>query len=180
MSLAETMGEASTLPPVVVMGVAGCGKSAVGAALARALGADFIEGDSFHPPENVALMAAGTPLTDENRAGWLDTVAGEIAARKARGAPVVATCSALKRKYRDRLRAQNPSLVLVHLTLDRETAFRRVGMRKGHFMPTSLVESQFADLEPPSGDEAALALDATRLIENLVSEASSYIRSRER
>ena len=162
--------------PVVVMGVAGCGKSFVGAALAQATGARFIEGDRLHPEENIALMAAGIPLTDENREGWLDAVGRDIAANLASGDRVVATCSALKRSYRDRLRAIVPSLVFVHLVLTPEVARVRVAARTAHFMPTSLVDSQFADLEPPSPDEAALALEAVRPLDELVREAVAYLR----
>ena len=168
---------AAGFPPVVVMGVAGCGKSLVGAALAKALGARFLEGDRLHPPENVALMAAGIPLTDENRAGWLDAVGREIAAGLATGDGVAATCSALKRRYRDRLRAAAPSLVFVHLALDPATARERVAARQGHFMPSSLVDSQFADLEAPAADEAALTLDAVRPLDELVREARAFLRT---
>jgi gluconokinase len=156
-------------PAIVIMGVTGCGKSAVGQELAERLGARFIEGDSLHPPENIARMSAGIPLTDGDRAGWLERIAAEIAAARASGEAVVATCSALKRSYRDRLRAPNPGLVFIFLDIDRETALHRVAARKGHFMPASLVDSQFADLEPPTPDERALALDASYSIGELVS-----------
>lgn len=165
----------SRLPPVVVMGVAGCGKSAVGSALAATLGVEFVEGDAFHPPENIARMASGIPLDDAHRAGWLDAVAAEIASRTAQGVNVVATCSALKRRYRDRLRGINPALVFLHLALDREAAYERVRTRGGHFMPASLVDSQFADLEPPSADETALKLDATLPVDTLVTEAAAFL-----
>lgn len=168
---------ASRLPPVAVMGVAGSGKSVVGAALAQALGACFIEGDRLHPAENVARMAAGKPLTDDDRAGWLDAVGREIAAKAADGAGVVAACSALKRRYRDRLRGFAPSLVFLHLSLDPDTARRRVLGREGHFMPPSLVDSQFADLEPPEPDEAALTLDALRPVGDLVEAAVAFVRA---
>src|SRR5690606_21561686 len=161
----------ASLPPVIVMGVTGCGKSAVGAALAETLGAAFIEGDALHPAENVAKMAAGTPLTDEDRAGWLDTIGHVVSAEIETGRNVVATCSALKRSYRDRLRRFVPDLVFVHLVLSREESGRRVSNRPGHFMPASLVDSQFATLEPPADDEAALTLDATRPVDELAAEA---------
>jgi gluconokinase len=165
----------SRLPPLVVMGVAGCGKSVVGAALARVLGVGFVEGDAFHPSKNIARMASGIPLDDAHRAGWLDAVAAEIASRTAQGATVIATCSALKRRYRDRLRGRNPGLVFLHLALDREAAYERVQARGGHFMPASLVDSQFADLEPPSADETALTLDATLPVDGLVAEAAAFL-----
>ena len=167
----------ASLPAVIVMGVTGCGKSAVGAALATTLGAAFIEGDALHPAENVAKMAAGTPLTDEDRAGWLDTIGQVVAAEIETGRNVVATCSALKRSYRDRLRRFVPDLVFVHLVLSREESWRRVSNRPGHFMPASLVDSQFATLEPPAGEEAALALDATRPVDELAAEAAAFLRN---
>jgi gluconokinase len=156
---------------IVVMGVTGCGKTEVGRALAERLGARFIEGDSLHPPENIARLSAGIPLTYCDRAGWLDRIAAEIAAARAAGVPVIAACSALKRRYRDRLRAPNPGLLFIYLDIDRDTAHRRVAGRKGHFMPASLVDSQFADLEPPAADEDALALDASASVGGLVSAA---------
>ncbi len=163
--------------PVVVMGVAGCGKSFVGDALAQALGARFIEGDRLHPEENIRLMAAGVPLNDGNREGWLEAIGQEIAAGSASGERIVATCSALKRRYRDQLRAIVPSLVFVHLALTPEAARERVAARKDHFMPTSLVDSQFADLEPPSADEAAISLDAVRPLDEIVRDALEYLRN---
>lgn len=158
------------------MGVAGCGKSAVGTALAAALGAVFIEGDRLHPPENVARMARGEPLTDQLREGWLDAIGERIAASVGQGEGVVAACSALKRSYRDRLGRFCPEIVFLYLEIDPATARQRVGNRKGHFMPASLVDSQFAILEPPTADERALTLDATRPVDELVAAAVRLIR----
>lgn len=163
--------------PVVVMGVAGCGKTVVGSALAEALGMTFIEGDQLHPPENVARMARGLALRDEDRVGWLDAVGKAIAATTPDGA--VAACSALKHRYRDQLRRHVPSLLFLHLAIDRETAYRRVGERKGHFMPASLVESQFATLEPLGEDEAGLTLDGTRPVEELLVASVAFLRRQE-
>ena len=154
----------------MVMGVAGCAKSAVGEALAPALGAVFVEGDRLHPPENVARMARGEPLTDTLREGWLDAIGQRIAASVADGQSVVATCSALKRGYRNRLRGFCSGIVFVYLEVDRETAWRRVGTRKGHFMPASLVDSQFAILEAPAADERALTIDATGRLSDIVAK----------
>ena len=154
----------------MVMGVAGCGKSVVGEALAPALGAVFVEGDRLHPPENVARMARGEPLTDTLREGWLDAIGQRIAASVADGQSVVATCSALKRGYRNRLRGFCSGIVFVYLEVDRETAWRRVGTRKGHFMPASLVDSQFAILEAPAADERALTIDATGRLSDIVAK----------
>jgi len=173
---APTGAPGSVPPAIVVMGVAGCGKSAVGIALAAALGAVFIEGDRLHPPENVARMASGEPLTDQLRQGWLDAIGERIAALMGQGEGVVAACSALKRSYRERLSGFCPDVVFLYLEIDPATARQRVGNRKGHFMPASLVDSQFAILEPPAADERALTLDATRPVGDLVAEAARLIR----
>lgn len=159
------------------MGVAGCGKSIVGKGLAAGLGAAFIEGDRLHPPENVARMARGEPLTDALRAGWLDAIGGQIAASIGKGQSVVATCSALKRGYRDRLRGFCQEVVFVYLEIDPATARRRVASRKGHFMPASLVDSQFAILEAPAADETALTLDARRPVADIVAKAIGLLQT---
>jgi gluconokinase len=166
------------LQAVVVMGVAGCGKSAVGAALARTIGAQFIEGDALQPPENVARMSRGEALTDELRAGWLDAVGQSMKATLIGGEAVVASCSALKRSYRDRLRRTEPSIVFVHLAIGRELAWRRVSSRRGHFMPASLVDSQFATLEPPASDEDAFSISAERPIAEIVAAVSEFLAMR--
>ncbi|PBB68785.1 gluconate kinase [Mesorhizobium sp. WSM4312] len=158
-------------PAIVVMGVAGCGKSAVGIALAAGLDAVFIEGDRLHPPENVARMASGEPLTDQLREGWLDAIGERIVTSIGEGQGVVAACSALKRSYRERLRGFCPDLVFLYLGIDPATARQRVASRKGHFMPASLVDSQFAILEPPRSDERALTIDATRPVADVVADA---------
>lgn len=164
------MNDIRSAPAIVVMGVAGCGKTVVGEALAEALGAVFIEGDRLHPPENVARMARGEPLTDALREGWLDAIGERVAASVADGQKAVAACSALKRSYRDRLRGYCPGIVFLYLKIDRETAWRRVAGRKGHFMPASLVDSQFATLEEPGLDELAVTVDATRTVAAIVKE----------
>jgi gluconokinase len=159
-------------PAVVVMGVTGSGKSTVGTRLAAVLGCTYLEGDSKHPPENIARMRSGIALTDADRAGWLDAVGHDIAVTVAAGHGVVAACSALKRSYRDRLRGHCPGIVFIHLDVDPQTARERVGRRAGHFMPPSLVESQFASLEPPSPDEVALTLDGRLPAADLVEAAA--------
>ena len=146
------------------MGVSGCGKSLVGAALAQAMGAAFAEGDSYHPAANIARMSSGLALRDEDRWGWLDAIADEIAEADRNGRALVVTCSALKRSYRDRLRLASPHMRFVYLDVGRDVAASRVAGRKGHFMPASLIDSQFAALEP------ANALDATRDPDELVAE----------
>jgi gluconokinase len=162
-------------PAVVVMGVAGCGKTAVGMALAAAIGVRYIEGDRLHPPENVARMSRGEPLTDELRAGWLDAVGQSIRAAILGSEGAVAACSALKRIYRDRLRRSEPSIVFVHLAISREEAFRRVAGRRGHFMPASLVDNQFAILEPPAANENAFSISAERPIDEIVAAVTEFL-----
>ena len=144
---------------VVVMGVSGCGKSTVGRLIAQALQRPYLEGDAFHPPENVARMAAGTPLTDADRQGWLQTLAGELAAAQRSGTGAVLACSALKRSYRDMLRSGVSDLAFVHLHGGREVLESRMARRSGHYMPASLLQSQLATLEPPQADERAITLD---------------------
>jgi carbohydrate kinase (thermoresistant glucokinase family) len=148
-----------TAPIVVVMGVSGCGKSSVGVRLAAALGVDYLEGDALHPPENIARMRSGTPLTDDDRRGWLQALAGRLAQAHVGGRGLVLACSALKRGYRDTLRGGAPGLRLVHLHGPRELLARRIAARSDHYMPASLLDSQLATLEPPGLDEAALAVD---------------------
>jgi gluconokinase len=139
------------------MGVAGSGKSTVGRALADALGWDFCEGDDLHPAENVAKMAAGEPLTDDDRRPWLARVRAWIDEHVAAGTPGVITCSALKRAYRDVLRDEHVVFVNLHGT--REQLVTRLAARQGHFMPVSLLDSQLATLEPLGPDERAVAVD---------------------
>jgi len=157
-----------TVVHLVVMGVSGCGKSTVGAQLAHALGVGFVEGDDFHPPRNVALMAAGTPLTDADRQGWLQTLAGELHRAQAQGRGLVLSCSALKRAYRDLLRAPVPGLLFVHLHVDAELLATRVSTRAHRYMPASLLASQLATLEAPGPDENALTVDASETAEHIV------------
>lgn len=133
----------------VVMGVSGSGKSTTGAALARALGWPFVEGDDLHPPENVAKMAAGIPLTDDDRWPWLDRIVDELRALSKTNPDVVVACSALKQRYRDRL-APAGDVRFVHLHGDRETIAARLAMRHHRYMPATLLDSQFATLEFPA------------------------------
>ncbi|MFI0846354.1 gluconokinase [Mesorhizobium sp. IMUNJ 23232] len=160
---------------IVVMGVTGCGKTAVGEAIARHLGWRFVEGDRLHPPENIAKMSSGQPLTDADRSGWLDAIGAAIAEGIADGGGVVVACSALKRKYRDRLRSFQPDILFVHLVIDRETAWQRVGSRKGHFMPASLVDSQFAALELPQADEFAINLNGLESVDELSAQTTDRV-----
>jgi len=159
------------------MGVSGSGKSLIGAALARALGVDFVEGDEYHPAENVERMARGVPLTDDDRAGWLRALATRLREAKDAGTGLVMTCSALKRSYRDVLRAGAGEPRFVFLEGQRALIAERLAGRRGHFMPTSLLDSQLATLEEPSPDEHAWVCDIREspqdLVAALVARASS-------
>ncbi|MGQ3117475.1 MAG: gluconokinase [Hydrogenophaga sp.] len=149
---------------LVVMGVAGCGKSSLGQLCARTLGVPLLEGDDFHSASNVAKMRGGIPLSDDDRAAWLDTLAEQL---QAHAEGVVLTCSALKLRYRDRLRAAVPGLRFVFLELTQEQARERVAARPAHLFPVSLVASQFATLEDPRREPGVLPLDATRPLAEL-------------
>ena len=146
-------------PLIVVMGVSGSGKSTVGGLLAERLGVPYAEADDFHPPENIAKMSAGRPLDDADRAPWLDAIAGWIAERGDRGG--VVSCSALRRRYRDRLRAASPRLFFLHLDGPPELIASRLTVRMQHFMPSGLLDSQLEALEPLEADEpgAVVAID---------------------
>lgn len=163
----------ASFPPVVVMGVSGSGKTTVGKALAAALGASYVEGDDLHPPANKEKMASGTPLEDEDRWPWLDLVGQALSED---GGRVVATCSALKRSYRDRIRGPAPDAFFVLLDGDAELLRERQGARQGHFMPASLMDSQLATLEPLQEDEAGVRLDVSADPEELVDEAVAAVR----
>jgi len=152
----------------VVMGVAGSGKSLVGAALARALAIDFVEGDAYHPAENVERMSRGVALTDEDRREWLYSLAARIREAQDAGTGMVMTCSALKRSYRDILRAQSHHLQFVFLKGPQALIAERLAGRRGHFMHPSLLDSQFATLEEPSPDEDAWVCDIRQTPEDLV------------
>ena len=160
----------------VVMGVSASGKSTVGRMLAQARGATYLDGDDFHPPENVARMAAGLALTDADRQGWLAALSARLAAR-ASGEGVVLSCSALKRRYRDLLRQGAPGLRLVHLHGSRELLAARIAARTDHYMPPSLLDSQLATLEPPQPDEAALVFDVASAPQQIVERILSSMRS---
>ncbi|MBK3638553.1 gluconokinase [Streptomyces sp. MBT97] len=144
---------------VVVMGVAGTGKTTIGPLLAARLGVPYAEGDDFHPQANIAKMSAGTPLEDADRWPWLDAIGAWADERAGLGGAV--SCSALKRSYRDRLRAAAPSVVFVHLSGDRQLIEDRMAHRQGHFMPTALLDSQFATLQPLEADEAGVVVDVS-------------------
>jgi gluconokinase len=156
------------------MGVSGSGKSTVGAALARRLGAPFADADDFHPAANIAKMAAGKPLTDDDRYPWLEAVGQWLADHRDGG---VMSCSALKRSYRDRLRAHSPRVEFLHLTGSPELIAGRQAGRPGHFMPSALVKSQFDTLEPLAPDEHGTALDVGSTVERIVERFVAYLSS---
>ncbi|ODN69530.1 gluconokinase [Methylobrevis pamukkalensis] len=160
---------------IVVMGVSGCGKTTVAEALAARLGGSYLEADRLHLPASVARMAAGIPLTDEDRWPWLEAVAA--AAAEARPRPVVVACSALRRAYRDLLRARLGPVRFVHLAGSRETIAARLAGRSAHFFDPALLDSQFATLEPPGTDEDAVTLDVTLPPARLVDEALAALAS---
>jgi gluconokinase len=175
------MADATTArqPPrqLVVMGVSGSGKSSVGRQLAQALGHAFIEGDELHPPGNVARMAAGTPLTDADRAGWLAEIGHRLGQARDADLGLVVSCSALKRSYRDGLRSVCPGLVLIHLQGSADLLRRRLQARSGHYMPPSLLDSQLATLEPPAADEAAITLDVRPPTAQVVAAALAKLQA---
>lgn len=144
---------------VVVMGVAGSGKSMVGSLLAAALGCQFQEGDDLHPQENVEKMSHGTPLMDSDRLPWLERIAGKIDGWRKLGESGVLTCSALKRSYRYFILGKRPEATLVYLKGSPDLIRRRMLARQGHFMPVALLDSQFAVLEEPTPDEHPITVD---------------------
>jgi gluconokinase len=150
-------------PPLIVMGASGCGKSSVGEALAKHFGVPFIEGDAMHPASNIAKMSAGIPLNDEDRGPWLDALAQRLSSDAAAHGGAVASCSALKIIYRDRLQAiAGEATKFVFLDCKRETLERNQSRRKGHFMPKSLLDSQLATLEPPYNESRSITVNGNQ------------------
>lgn len=162
---------------VVVMGVSATGKTAVGERLATDLRVEFLEGDSFHPEANIEKMSAGIPLTDEDRLPWLKALADEIGRHAEEGRSVVVTCSALRRSYRDLLRASTPEVFFVHLHAPFEVLEKRMAHRTKHFMPTSLLQSQFDTLEPLQDDESGALVDVSPPLEEVVAAAVNAVRA---
>jgi gluconokinase len=165
----------STSRVVVDMGVSGTGKSTVGGLLATALGVPYAEADAFHPPANITKMSAGIPLDDADRAPWLQAIGDWARARTGLGG--VVSCSALKRRYRDTLRAAAPGLFFLHLSGARELIAQRLGGRAGHFMPTTLLDSQFADLEPLQPDEEGETLSVDALPDAVTARAVAVLEA---
>ena len=158
------------------MGVSGSGKTAVGSRLAAALGVEFVEGDAYHPATNIQKMSDGIPLTDEDRQGWLRAIGQRVRSANDAGDGVVVSCSALKRSYRDLLRREAREVQFVFLRGTRELIEPRLRQRKGHFMPTSLLESQRATLQEPSAEEDVWVVDINdspdKIVASLVARAS--------
>ncbi|MCB9134407.1 MAG: gluconokinase [Anaerolineales bacterium] len=152
---------------LVVMGVSGCGKTSVGVALSQRLGWPFFDGDDFHPPANIAKMAAGLPLNDNDRTPWLANLHDLIARHQTEGHPMVLACSALKEIYRQQLAMGNPGTIFVYLKGDFNLIFARMQARQGHYMKPEMLRSQFETLEAPSN---ALTLDIHQSLEEMVTE----------
>jgi gluconokinase len=169
----DSEAEMRTPHVVVVMGVAGTGKTTIGPLLAARLGVPYAEGDDFHPRANIAKMSAGVPLEDTDRWPWLDAVGSWAHGRAGLGG--VVACSALKRSYRDRLRAAAPGIVFVHLAGDRALIEDRMAHRQGHFMPTALLDSQFATLQPLQPDEAGVVVDVSGTPEEIAARAADAL-----
>ncbi len=169
------------MPPatrVVVMGVSGAGKSTVGALVADALDYPFLDADSLHPMENIRKMSDGTPLSDEDRRPWLDLVGHELASTRAAG--IVIACSALKRRYRDAIRAKAPDTIFLYLEGSLDVLCARMEGRSGHFMPANLLASQLAALEPMEGDESAVVIDIAGTMTEILHAAVAGIRQFDR
>ena len=163
---------------IIVMGVSGSGKSTIGAQLAEALGWPFADADGFHPAANVAKMAAGQPLTDEDRWPWLDAIAAHIGASRTAEQPVLVACSALRRAYRERLRAGHGDLIFLHLAGASEVIATRQAARQGHFMPPSLMASQFATLEDPAAEADAVIVSVSASPHEVVAAALEQLAAR--
>ena len=165
---------------VVMMGVSGSGKTTVASSVAQRLGWPLLEGDSFHPPANVAKMAAGHPLTDDDRWPWLHAIADAIDAKRAAGQSAVVACSALKRAYRDILVGRRPDVRVLYLRGSKSLIGQRISHRTGHFMPPALLDSQFATLEEPAPDEHALVVSIDADPATIVEDALRQIQSAEK
>jgi gluconokinase len=165
----------NTAHAVVVMGVSGCGKSSLAIALAEDLDCSMLEGDAFHPAASQTKMAQGTPLTDQDRAGWLVALGEALASNSGN---IVLSCSALKKSYRDTLRSYKSNLRFVYLDISPATALARVSSRAvadGHFFPATLVDNQFATLEVPTGEVGVLTVDATATMPELVAQVRNWL-----
>ena len=158
------------------MGVSGCGKSTVAARLAQQLGWDLAEADTFHSEANVEKMRSGTPLTDEDRWPWLDAIAAWIDLQRRRGRPCIVACSALKRRYRERLAGGHADVRFVYLAGRYDLVAGRLAGRSGHYMPLSLLQSQFDALEPPGPDEDPIVVSIALPVDEIVHEVMLELR----
>ena len=173
------MDSAPSIPAttsIVVMGVSGSGKTSAAREINRQLGWEYIEGDDLHPEANVAKMAAGHPLDDEDRWPWLRRIAQVIGEREAAGTSLVITCSALKRSYRDLLRDGHPSVWFAHMEVSQQVLADRLAKRQGHYMPPSLLDSQLATLEPLAEDEPGDAIAGDIPLAESVTELLSDLK----
>ena len=161
---------------IVVMGVSGSGKTSAARELTRQLGWEYIEGDDLHPEANVAKMAAGSPLDDEDRWPWLRRIAEVIGEHEAAGTSLVLTCSALKRSYRDLLRDGHPSVWFAHMQVSQQVLADRLAQRKGHYMPPSLLDSQLATLEPLAEDEPGDVIAGDGPLDQSIAELLSDLK----
>jgi gluconokinase len=159
----------------VIMGVSGSGKTTIGRVLARRLGWLFLEGDALHPPENIAKMKAGHPLDDEDRAPWLAAVAARIDQWRDDGKCGVVACSALKRRYRDIIIGGRADVRLIYLEGSRALIGERLAQRHDHFMPASLLDSQFAALEPPDPEEDAITVSVDAPVDTMVAQLAAAL-----
>ncbi|MGV1801739.1 gluconokinase [Agrobacterium vitis] len=175
MTAHQTANTVPTRPwAIIVMGVSGCGKSSIGEGLAKKLDVPFLEGDGLHPAANVEKMAKGTPLTDEDRWPWLQAIGDKMAAALQEGQTIIVSCSSLKKSYRDLLReATGNRTAFIYLEGSKELLTRRMGERTGHFMPVSLLESQLATLESPTGEPCVVTVDIDRSIDAIVDAAAA-------
>lgn len=162
------------------MGPAGAGKTTLGSALALHLGMTFIDGDGLHPAANIEKMRRGEALADEDRAPWLDRIAAVLQDHLKAGKPVILACSALKKRYRDRLRRSDPAVGLVCVNAPQHVLQERAASRSGHFMPVQLVADQCAQLELPAAGESALLLDGTMPVDALLREVQVWLAARDR
>lgn len=167
------MTEPTTSPIAIIMGVAGSGKTAVGGRLAERLGVPYVDGDDLHPQANIDKMSAGHPLDDDDRRPWLITIGEWLHDHRETGA--VATCSALRRSYRDLLRRSCPGVPFIHLAGSRDLIVERVSGREGHFMPASLVDSQFDTLEPLEPDEPGITVEVTATVDEIVDRTVAWL-----
>lgn len=162
---------------IIIMGVSGCGKSSVGAAIATALGAKFIDGDDLHPRANIQKMASGTPLDDQDRAPWLERLNDAAYSLRHKNETGLIVCSSLKRRYRDRLREGNPEMLFLYMKGSFEVILERLKARAGHFMPTDLLKSQFDALEEPTAEESdVLSIDIDGSFDEVVARGLTALR----